>query len=520
MNRRTFTASLNSSVAYYCGAMLAGAAILGVLAPSPVLADPANNSLNIAFTGEIATLDMYKESSREGTSLSRMLYDGLLFKDFTTGEIKPELAESYTVVDPTTIDFVIRKDVKFHDGTPLTPEDVVYTLNLVSSPDYSVRYSIAVDWIKSAEKLPDGTVRVHLEYPYPLALEMLAGNVPIYPQDYYSRVGSEGMGQKPVGTGPYRLVEMTPGTHFVLERFKDYYPESPKGHPAIEKLDIRTLPEVNTQYAALLNGTVDWIWRVPATDAARLASQPNIAVHNVSGVRFAYLGMNRNFNGGKSPLADVRVRQAINYALNREAIVKALVGGAAVPTEAPCSPIQLGCYDGLRKYPFDTAKARALLAEAGYPDGFDIEIFVTSFPNNQAQVIVENLRQVGIRATLNNQQFSTVTTAWRDGRAAMVLTNLGSFGIADTGIGAGQYFGGGDDDTTRDDAVTALFKAADSTTDRAVRKEKLSGAIDIITDQAYWAPLWTYNIVTVSNKDLEFNLTADEYPRFYTAKWK
>lgn len=502
-------------------AVSGAAASMAMLAlASPASADPANNSLNVAFTGEITTLDFYKESNREGTSTARVIYDGLLYKDFETGELKPELASSYTVVDETTLDFVIREGVKFHDGTELTVDDVVYTLNLVSSDDYTVRYSIAVDWIDHAEKLDDRTVRIHMLYPYPLALEMLAGNVPIYPAAYYEEAGSEGMGVEPVGTGPFRLVEMTPGTRFVFERFKDYYRDSPKGFPAIERIDIQILPEANTQYVSVLNGSVDWIWRVPSQEASELAARGDIQVQNVSGVRFAYLAINRNYDGGNSPLADVRVRQAINHAINREAIVAALIGGAAVATEAPCAPIQLGCYAGLQKYPYDLDKAKALLADAGYAEGFDIELYVASIPTDQAQVVVDNLKAVGINATVNVQQLGTVTTAWREGQAALVLSNLGSFGIADVGIGAGQYFGGGDDDTTRDDEVIALFKQADETTDRAERQALLEEAIEHVTAAAYWAPLWTYNLITVSHENLEFTLTPDEYPRFYSARWR
>ncbi|TIT69825.1 MAG: peptide ABC transporter substrate-binding protein, partial [Mesorhizobium sp.] len=113
------------------------------------------------------------------------MYDGLVSKDFKTGEFVPELAESYKFNSDTQIDFKIRKGVKFHDGSPCTADDVAFTLNLVSRPDFGAKYAIAVNWIDKAEKLDNDTVRLTMKAPYPLALEMLAGNVPIYSKAYY-----------------------------------------------------------------------------------------------------------------------------------------------------------------------------------------------------------------------------------------------------------------------------------------------------------------------------------------------
>ena len=129
---------------------------------------------------------------------------------------------------------MIREGVKFHDGTTMTADDVVYTLNKVADPDYGAVFQIAVRWIDKAEKTGPRTVRLRMKQPYPPALEWLAGFLPIYPQDYYEKVGKAGMGLKPIGTGPYKLVAMDPGTHWTLTRFDEHYAESPKGRPSKE----------------------------------------------------------------------------------------------------------------------------------------------------------------------------------------------------------------------------------------------------------------------------------------------
>lgn len=498
----------------------AGALVVTTLLAGEAVASRADDTLNAAFLGEVATLDNYKETGREGLILARLIYDSLLRKDFTTGDFKPELAESYQQVDDTTIDFKLRKGVKFHDGQEMTADDVVYTLNLVSSPDYQARYQIAVEWIEKAEKVDDYSVRLKLKKPNPLALEMLAGNLPIYPKKYYEAVGPAGMGVKPIGTGPYRLTAITPGTRFVFERFDDYYANSPKGQAKIKRLIMRVLPEANTQYAELMNGGLDWIWRVPPDDAKNLARNPKIEIRNAEILRFAYVALNPKYDGGKSPLADVRVRRAINHAVNREAIVKALIGGASRVLYTPCHPAQFGCTTDVATYPYDPARAKALLVEAGYPNGFKIELVISSMPRVQAEAIGADLAKVGIQLVLNEQQYAPATTMWREGRAPMLMRNWGSYGIADSGLSTGQYFSGTGDDLYKDPELVGPVQQANTSTDRELRQVKYVKAAQRVAEQAYWLPLWTYSVTTAQNKELEVSLNPDEFIDFFRAHWK
>jgi peptide/nickel transport system substrate-binding protein len=494
-------------------------ALLGTLS-GPALAGKADDTLNAAFLGEVATLDNYKETGREGLILARLIYDSLLSKDFTTGGFNPELAESYKIVDDKTIDFELRKNVKFHNGQPMTADDVVYTLNLVSSKEYNARYQIAVNWIDKVEKLDDYRVRLHMKAPNPLALEMLAGNLPIYPKAYYEQVGPAGMGVKPVGTGPYRFVEATPGTRYVFERFDDYYSGSPKGKAQIKRVIMRILPEANTQYAELLNGGLDWIWRVPPDDAKNLARRPNVEIRNAEIMRYAYISLNPKLDGGKSPLADVRVRRAINYAVNRQAIAKALIGGASRVMTTPCFPTQFGCTTDVAKYDYDPAKAKALLAEAGYPNGFKVELVVSAMARIQAEAISADLGKVGIQVSLNEQQYAPATTMWREGRAAMLMRNWGSYGVSDSGLSTGQYFSGTEDDIYRDPELVQSLKEANASVDQPLRKKIYEAAAKRVADQAYWLPLWSYNVTMAQNKDLEISLNPDEFIDFFRAHWK
>jgi len=501
-------------------ACMLGASAALATAPSPAFAGKADDTLNAAFLGEVATLDNYKETGREGLILARLIYDSLLEKDFATGGFKPELAESYKVVDDTTIDFTLRKGVKFHNGQEMTADDVVYTLNLVASKDYNARYQITVNWIKEVEKLSDYAVRLHMKAPNPLALEMLAGNLPIYPKEYYDKVGPSGMATKPIGTGPYRLVEATPGTRYVFERFEDYYPGSPKGRAQIRRVIMRILPEPNTQYAELINGGLDWIWRVPPDDARNLSRRPNIEIRNAEILRFAYIALNPKIDGGRSPLADLRVRRAINHATNRAAIVKALIGGASRVVTTVCHPLQFGCPSDAEGYAYDPVKAKALLAEAGYPSGFNVELVVSSMPRIQAEAIAADLGKVGIKITINDQQYAPATTMWREGKVAMLMRNWGSYGIADSGLSSGQFFNGIEDDLYQDPQLVGPLQQANASVDQALRKRNYEAAARRIAEEAYWMPLWSYSVTTAVNKDLEVNLNPDEFIDFFRARWK
>lgn len=484
------------------------------------LAGKADDTLNVAFSNEVTTLDNYKETTREGLIVARLIYDSLISKDMATGEFKPELAKSYRVVDDKTLEFEIRDGVKFHNGAALTADDVVYTLNLVTTKEYGARYRIAVDWIDKAEKVGDRLVRLTMKSPYPLALEMLAGNLPIYPKAYFEQVGSSGMAVKPVGTGPYKLTEITPGTRFVLERFEDYYQGSPKGRPAIRKVVIRVLPEANIQYAELIAGQVDWIWRVPPDEARNLARQKNVEIKPSQIMRFAYLAINPNYDGGKSPLAKLEVRRALNHAVDRAAIAKAFVGGASQVIHSACNPLQFGCATDVTKYDFDAAKAKQMLTAAGLPEGYTLDLGVGANPRPQAEAIAANLAKAGLKVTLNEQQSAPLLTAWREGKVPLMFFNWGSYGVGDVGLSVSQFFQGNNDDVVKDKQLIEWIKIADSSLDRGVRAENYKKALQRVAEQAYWIPLWTFNVNVGQSKDLEFSLDADEFARFYQAKWK
>lgn len=481
-------------------------------------ADKANDTLRVAFSKELENVDSYFNSSREGVVMQRAIWDGLIYRDPITNEYKGNLATDWEWIDDTTIEFTLRQGVTFHDGSAFTADDVVYTVNYVADEANGVKTQRNVNWMKSAEKVDDFTVRIMLKENFPAAIEFLSGPVSIYPSDYYAEVGPEGMGLKPVGTGPYKVTSVVPGQHFVLERNENYH-DSPKGQPAIANVDIRTIPDVNTQMAELFSGTLDLIWQVPADQSERLAERGQFTVANESTMRVGYLSMDAAGRSGEGPMSDIRVRQAINHAINRQELVDALLKGESQVVSTPCFPSQFGCdVTAAVSYDYDPEKAKALLAEAGYPDGFTTEFYAYR-DREYAEAISSYLNAVGIRTDFKMLQYSALRELNMKGETPISFQTWGSYSINDASAMVSQFFKHGSLDDARDDETLEYLNIADSSTDPEVRKENYAKAIARITEQAFWAPMFSYNTNYVFTKEVDYTPTADEVLRFTTMSW-
>ncbi len=493
-------------------------AALSLVAAGSAHADQANDTLSVAFTKELENVDSYFNSSREGVVMQRAVWDGLIYRDPVTSEYKGNLATSWKWVDDVTLEFELRQGVKFHNGEPFNADDVVFTVNFVANEENGVKTQRNVNWMKSAEKLGDYTVRINLKAPFPAAIEFLSGPVSMYPNEYYAKVGASGMGLKPVGTGPYKVVDVTPGQHFVLEKNTGYH-DSPKGQPTIGRIDIRTIPDINTQIAELFNGTLDLIWQTPADQAEKLAEMGQFTVANESTMRIGYLSLDAaGRTGADNPFTKLKVRQAVAHAINRQAMVDALLKGKSSVISTACYPSQFGCDQNVTSYDYDPAKARALLAEAGYPDGFTTEFY--AYRNRDyAEALSSFLNAVGIKTDFKMLQYS----ALRDLRSAkgtpVTFLTWGSYSINDTSAITSQFFKFGSLDDARDPELRDWLDVADSATDPDKRKEYYSKALKRIADNAYWVPLFSYNTNYVFGTNVSYSPTPDEVLRFTTMTW-
>lgn len=498
--------------------LLLGTAIF-LTASTAAFADKASNTVNMAFSKELETADVYYNTAREGLLLNHAVWDGLLYRNPGTREYEGNLATEWKWVDDVTLEFKLREGVTFHNGEPFNADDVVYTMNYISNPDNGTKNLTIAGWIDHAEKIDDYTVRIIAKAPFPAAEEYLAGPLAIYPDEYYAKVGPEGMGLKPVGTGPFKVTELEPGKHYVLEAFENYH-DGPKGKPGVGKVDIRTIPDMNTQIAELFNGTLDFLWNVPADQAEKLDAAGKYDVVNAPAMRIGYITMDA---AGRSkpdgPMTKLKVRQAVYHAIDRQAIVEALAKGSSKVIDSACSPSQFACAQDLPTYDYNPEEAKKLLAEAGYPDGFTLDFYAYR-DRPYAEALTGFLNDVGIKTNFNYMKYAALREERRKNGVPMAFLTWGSNSVADSSAITSEFFTGGPEDDARDPEIIEWLKTADMTTDKTERKALYKKALTKIVDEAYWVPLFTYNVNYVMSPEMSFKATDDELVRFYDFKWK
>jgi peptide/nickel transport system substrate-binding protein len=466
---------------------------------------------------------MYFNSQRTGLILAHQAWDMLVHRDPATFDIKPSLATEWRFNEDNSLDLKIREGVKFHDGSPLTAEDVAYTINMAANPDSKVATPSNYSWIDKAEKTGDFAVTIKMKRPTPAALEYLAMVTPIHPKAYREKVGPEGFGKNPVGAGPYKITKNVQGQEVVFERFEDYWQGSPKGKPAIKTLNVRFVPDLATEVTNLLAKQTDWIWNINPDQMAQINKMPYLQAVQQESMRIGYLSIDAaGRSGADNPLTKLKVRQAIWYAVNRKEFADKLVqGGSRVPP-APCFPSQFGCdANAAMKYDYDPKKAKELLAEAGYPNGFEIEMVTYVQPTSWPAAVQNYLGAVGIKARITQLQVApAIQKAWR-GEAPLYMGSWGSYSINDVSAILPVMFGkDANDNYSKDPELEKLVAEGGATADKAVRSKAYSAAIKIATEKAYWLPINTYVNAYAFAKDLDFKTYPDELPRFYLAKWK
>ena len=378
-------------------------------------------TLRWARAGDSLTLDPHAQNEGPTHTLSHQIYEGLLQRDMEA-QIIPSLAESWRVLesDPTIWEFKLRQGVTFHNGNPFTADDVVFSLNRAKAASSAMKELLAA--VTDIIKVDDHTVHLKTEKPSPLLPANLTNifvmdeewskeNAVEKPQDFAA--GDDNFAVRNAnGTGAYILVERVPDERTVLRANPDYWG---KGEFPLEVTEIIYTPiqSAATRVAALLSGEVDIIQDVPVQDIGRVAQQDGLAVATAPQNRTIFFGMKQGADDlesdnieGKNPFADVRVRRAVNMAINREAIQKVVMRDQSVPAGVIMPPFVNGWTEELDKFPpHDVEQAKALMEEAGYGDGFSVTLNCPNdrYINDEAicQAAVGMLGQIGIDVTLD-----------------------------------------------------------------------------------------------------------------------
>ncbi|MDR7544234.1 MAG: ABC transporter substrate-binding protein [Armatimonadota bacterium] len=369
--------------------------------------------LTIAITGDAESMDpMLAAISTTSSILHHMLE--LLVDYDPDGKIVPALATSWRPLDNLTWEFKLRPNVRFHNGEPFGAESVKFSIERFRDHPKSLQKAY-VSLIKEVRPVDDLTVRIVTSEPSPDLIANLANNISMLPPRYAREVGDEGLARRPVGTGPYRFVEWVRDDRVVLEANPTYW--GPK--PQATRVTIRPIPEGATRVAALLAGEVDVVEGIPIPDIPRVAKTKGFGVLRKQGPRLIFVAMDTlRDRGGRhpagspglpegapNPFKDVRVRQAVYHAINTKEIVEQVMGGAATPAEQILPPFLPGYNPKVRRPIYDPSRAKRLLAEAGYPNGFTVRLDVTTdrYVNDRevGLALVGMLGRVGINVQLN-----------------------------------------------------------------------------------------------------------------------
>ena len=398
----------------------------------------------------------------------------------------PCLAESWTMSkDGRTWEFVLRKGVRFHNGEPVTAEDVKFSFERYKGAGAP----LFKDRVREVQVVDPGRVRFHLNEPWPDFMTFYgtsaSGAAWVIPKKYFEKVGEDGFRKAPVGAGPFKFVSFQPGVELVLEAFEGYWRKT----PSVKRLVIRSVPEESTRAAALKRGEVDIVYFIngPIAEEVRRTSGLTLTAMRTNGVFF--IEFPEQWTAG-SPWADRRVRLAASLAIDRQAINEAESLGFSGPT-GNIVPRHQEFALPIDPHPYDPKRAKQLLVEAGYPNGFDAGDLTPNPPYfSMAEAIAGNLGAVGIRTRVRTMERAAFLATWAEKKIrGIVMGAQGAGGNAATRIEGlatkeGRYAYGVLPE------VEDLFQRQAKELDRKKREEMLHQIQKILSDKVVFVPIW------------------------------
>jgi peptide/nickel transport system substrate-binding protein len=471
--------------------------LLAALVAASPWAQAAAKELRVGYSADIVTLDPANHRSRITEGVIHNMYDAVLTRTVDM-KVVPELAESFRQIDATTYEMRLRPNIRFHDGSPLTSEDVKFTFDRLTKDGAmegktSPRKSL-VGPLAETEIVDRLTVRFKLSAPWPVFPAYLPFNQ-VVSKAYVEKVGSDGMATRPMGTGPFRFVEWRKGDSVIMERFPDYYGGAadipPVGPARIDRVIFKIIPEPASRVAALLAGEVDLIDELPHHAIKQVEANPRTKVLKSNGTRSFFI----DFNTTKPPFDKVAVRKAANHAVDRKLVIDKILNGLAVPLTTLISPDSFGYNPNLEPWRYDPALAKKLLAEAGYPNGVDVTLDVDNPFKEQAEAVAAMLTQVGIRTKVQLWERTALTDLWKDPSKHdrhMLFRSWGDGALDPVGIfvpvlktkDRGNFSGYSNAEVDR------LLTLADTEPDQAKRSEYYQKAQAIIREEAPLLFLW------------------------------
>jgi peptide/nickel transport system substrate-binding protein len=512
-------------------ALLAAVSALAMAVSAPVRAQ----NITIAVGAQVTSLDPQYHALSPNYAVAEMLFGALAGYD-ADGRLQPGLAESWKPVSSDTWEFKLRPGVKFHNGNDFTAEDVAFSIARPPTvPNSPSSYAIYTRAVKGVEIVDPLTIRLKTDGPYPLLPTDLA-QVAMLDKQTHEGAATEDFnsGKVAIGAGPFRFVSFRSGDRLELERNEDYW--GPK--PAWQRVSYRIITNNGARMAAMLAGDVDMIDQVPTNDIARLRREPRVKISEKDGLRVIFLGTDQSRDGespyitdndGKplprNPLRDLRVRQALNMAIDRAAIVQRVMEGSAIPTAQFLPPGTFGYVPGLEPAKPDVNAAKKLLAEAGYPNGFKLNL---TGPNDRylndariTQAVGQMWSRIGVQTNVEavpwttfaarrtRQEFGTFLSGWgtASAEASSPLRSLTATPNREKG------WGGSNGGRYSNPAADAKLDAALAELDDAKREALLQDATRIAMEDVGIMPIHIQKNVWAMKPNLVHDARADELTR-------
>ena len=465
------------------------------------------NTLTWAQGADVTSLDPHQGKETPAVQVNTQIFDTLVTVDPETNEVVPQIAESWEQTDDQTYVFKIREGIKFHDGSDLTAEDVKFSLDRARN---SAAVSYIVNFIEEVTVDDDHTVTVKTTAPYAPTLRNLAIPFAAIVPKAVVEADENAFIQNPVGSGPYKFVEWNHGDHVTLKAFDDYN----AGKPETENLIMKVIPETSQRTIALETGEVDLAYDLAVNDIPKVNSDDKLTVYEIPSLTCWYVSMNMN----KKPFDNPKVREAMSMAIDRQTIIDTINAGSGQTADAIIAPAVFGYYStGVKEY--NPTKAKELLAEAGYPNGFSTTLWVNDNQSRieMCQAMQAMLLEVGVQCNLEVLEFGSFisrTTAGDHDLAYFGWTT--SSGDADYSYysleHSTQQGAAGNRSFLADPDVDKLIEEARSNTNEEERKElykELAIKLDEINNNI---PVYYSSINVGANKKVEgFVMDANGY---------
>ena len=461
-------------------------------------------SLTVALAADVDSLHPSDYSTNIESQILDQVYDTLLYMDMSgSKDPEPRLAETWDVSDDgMTYTFHLRKDATFHDGTPVTAQDVVFSLELYQNSNYQNGY---VDGLDSAESTDDYTVICHMQHPYsPFLLGV--SRVRIASKNYYE-TSPDTFASQPMGSGPYCFVSREKGSKIILDAYAKYY----RGEAAIKHVTFKIIPDATTKAIALQTGEVNF-GVIDSSSILALKGNDRIDIERIQSSSFTYVSMNLE----KAPYDNQLVRQAINYALDRQTITDICYDGEAEVNSNLCSKERLGYTEEQKKYDYDPEKAKELLKEAGITTPYDLgSMLVPERYSNIATVVQSQLHEVGLEVKIEVKEFNAYISDLTQGNYGITALNMTLEGDTQQMALAltTDYIGMANNARFSDPEIDDLFEKSGESNDQEERKELYNEIFSKVQELAVYGAICNPYQLFAHNREL--NCSQIGYEGFY-----